>query len=257
MLKKRHFVHFFLFKYIFLILCCFTVLWPEFPQDEKTDPFALSLIGVVVSKDASSSLAIIKEEGSGQILLLQKGESVFGLKLVQVEENGVVLENEGIRHQILIGKRLNFKGELGEKQNENKSPTQNLIKTAEKGAPNDSLINNPIMDEGLDFRKIELVKSDIKNKIQLEWPLIMKEIRFIPHTLNGRTRGFKIISLPKTGILSEIGIRENDVIRKINGVELNDLSTLFHLYSEIKNENECEVIIEREGKPLRLLFILR
>jgi len=104
---------------------------------------------------------------------------------------------------------------------------------------------------------MDLVRSDVEKRIRLEWPVMMKETKFVPNYLNGQVSGFKIMSLPDKGIFSETGILENDVIKKVNGIELNDLATLFRLYDVLKGENQVEVCIERGGEPYRLLFILK
>lgn len=101
------------------------------------------------------------------------------------------------------------------------------------------------------------LRSDVEKKFKTEWPLIIKETRFVPNYVDGRVSGFKITSLPKNGIMTETGILENDVIKKVNDTELNDMATLFRLYNELKDENQCEVSIERKGKPIRILFLLK
>jgi type II secretion system protein C len=250
---RLSFFSFLLFECLLLLSYSFSAPRAGLSQDEKAHSSSLSLIGIVVSKDASSSIAILKNGEKGKIFLLKTGETVFDLKLVRVWENGIILEKEGARHQIFVGESLSFGGENRVKKN----PAVNLTEAVEKRPEGDSLTNSLSASEGHDFKKMELVRSDVKKRIQLEWPVIMKETRFVPNYLNGQVSGFKIINLPEKGILSETGILENDVIKKVNGIELNDLAAFFRLYDELKDENQCEVTIERGGKPFRLLFVLK
>ena len=62
---------------------------------------------------------------------------------------------------------------------------------------------------------------------------------------------------PPSSVLSELGIREFDVLKSINGTELKDLSTLSLLFTELKNTNRFEVEIERYGRPLTLRYTLK
>ena len=64
-------------------------------------------------------------------------------------------------------------------------------------------------------------------------------------------------SCASTPILSEIGIFKDDVIRTINGIELNNVAVLSGLFNRLKNENQFAVAIERNGEPMRLIYIVK
>lgn len=250
---KLSFFSFLLFECFFLASASFGTPRTGLSQDERAHSFSLTLIGVMVSKEASSSIAILKNEEKGKTIMLKMGEAVFDLNLVRVWGNGIVLEKDGATHQICVGETLIF----GDEKRTKKNPLADSTKAVESSPEGDSFTTSPSIPEGQDFKKIELTRSDVERRLQLEWPAILKETRFAPNYLNGRVSGFKILSLPEKGILSEAGILENDVIKKVNGQELNDLAALFRLYAELKDENQGEVIIERKGKLFRLLFVLK
>lgn len=48
----------------------------------------------------------------------------------------------------------------------------------------------------------------------------------------------------------------NDIVKEVNGIKTNDMNTLFRLYNELK-DNEIEVRVERNGKSLYILYILK
>jgi len=75
--------------------------------------------------------------------------------------------------------------------------------------------------------------------------------------LEGNISGFKILNFPENTILTEIGIVKNDVIKEINGVELNNMAMIFDLYDRFKNDSEFSVSILRSGKLLRILYLLK
>lgn len=85
--------------------------------------------------------------------------------------------------------------------------------------------------------KREFVRSEVERRVKRELPLIIKETKVVPNHIEGKISGFRITNLPKKSIISEIGIYKNDVIKEINDIELNDLSTLLWLYRTLFVEN--------------------
>lgn len=88
-------------------------------------------------------------------------------------------------------------------------------------------------------------------------PILMSSARIIPNMVAGKMEGFKISKLPQTSILSELGIRKNDIIKEINGTKINDLESLLSLYQRIWSENLFHIVLERNGKIVRMQFVLK
>lgn len=103
----------------------------------------------------------------------------------------------------------------------------------------------------------EFIRSRIGGRLLREWPTIATKTKLTPHTVNGVIRGLRFQEFPSSGVLSELGIHEFDVIKSINGFELKSISTLALLYTELKNTNRFEVEIERYGQPLTLVYTLK
>lgn len=210
---------------------CFEVLFlissplkNKFPA-ENGDRFpALSLVGVVVSDNPSSSVAVLQNEGSDEVIFLRTGEKISDLILTHVFENRIVLETEENTVQIFLG-RNNLAGLQGKKQNYS--------------------------------RKREFSRAEMIERAVRDWPSIVREAKLVHNYTDGRIDGFKITQLPKLNIFSEIGIRENDIVKEINGIQLNGTNTPFSLFDKFKNQNRFEVIIERNKEPVRLVYILK
>ena len=225
-------------KYGFFVIffLCVEILF-LIPYSSNQSP-RLSLIGVIVSENTSSSVAILRNEESGRVMILGIGEKISDLVLTDIFKNRVVLKGEEKSIEIYIG---------GNNLADNKGKNQNKPLKIETNAQR---INN--RPQTREFSRSEAVK-----RVLLEWPLIMKEIRFAPHFIDGKICGFKINKIPEESILSEIGINKNDVIKEINGVELDSMETLFYLFNKLRNETRLEIIIERDGEPISLVYILK
>lgn len=177
--------------------------------------------------------------------MLRIGENILGLTLVQVFENRVVLQKENQTFQIFLGR-----GSLVKAQ---EIPPQNPVEPVL--LPKEDVPKSE--ESNIDMVKKEFVKEDVLKRLEAEWPVIVNETRFVPNILEGKTSGFKIINFPEKTILSDMGILKNDIIKEVNGVELNDMDAIFSLYNQFKDESRFEVRVERNGKLLRILYVLK
>jgi type II secretion system protein C len=216
------------------------------PQEQGSTLPPLSLVGVVVSKDASSSIAILKNEQTGSIKILRVGENILDFTLSQVLDNMVVLRKGEQTYKIFLGRgRLARAMEPPKKKPVEVPPPAPEDMPVESRRPSSNII------------RMEFNRDEMEKRLEEELPLIMKDARFVPNMVEGRVIGFRITRLPSKSILSEVGIRRNDVVMKINDVELNSVEGMLDLYMKFKNENRFEVTIERRGKILRIQYILK
>lgn len=240
--------------FILLILFEFIFLTPGLPNNQRMPAPkknegllpSLSLIGVVVSKNPSSSLAILKNVQTGNTKIVRTGESILGMRLVQVYNNRIILQKNERAFQIFLGM-----GKLS-------SIEEKLPKKPEADNTAEQIENLPVENQ-LNKNAItkEFNRAEVERRIEAEWALIMREIRFVPNLVKGKVSGFKITKLPAKSILSEIGIHKNDIIKEINGIELNDVQKLFSLYDKFKDDNQFKVSVERKGKLIQLSYILK
>lgn len=207
----------------------------------------LTLVGVVLSKDASSSIAILKNEQTGQTIMLQTGEKILDLTLSQVLDNHVVFKRGTQTFNIYLGRgritrALEPPPEMPPAQIQHPEPE---VEPEESEETEDRVI------------RMEFDRAEMEKRIEAEMPLIMKEARFVPNMEDGIVSGFRITNLPSQSVISRVGIRKNDIIKKINNVELNSVEGLFDLYMRFKDESRFEVTIERNGRTFRILYTLK
>jgi len=239
-------------KIIFTIfLCCLLCFFgfqktSSLPIQEENDILHLSLCGVMVSEGKSSSLAFIKEERDGEILILKIGDNIKGFQLTQILKDRIVLCQGNQTYQLFLRKHRLIDTE---QDNHGKSPNQK----------SDNALENSIheRDSSLHSIRKEYIRSEVEKRIAVEWPLIAKETKFIPNRINNKIKGFKITRLPGGSILSEIGIHKNDIIKAVNGIELNDTITLLSLFDRFQNDSQIDINLERKGRIYNILCILK
>ncbi|MFW6128959.1 MAG: hypothetical protein ACOC6P_01780 [Candidatus Aminicenantaceae bacterium] len=104
---------------------------------------------------------------------------------------------------------------------------------------------------------MEFVREEVEERIEKEWTKIMQETRFVPYSKDDRIQGFKITKIPENSILSQIGIKKNDILKEINRVVLDNVTELLGLYDRFKSYNRIELVLERNGKLMDYLYILK
>ena len=207
---------------------------------------SLVLIGVVVSKDASSSIATLQDKQTGKTHVLKIGEKILDFTLDQVLKNRIILKKGDRSFQILLGKGSMIKA-------------VNPVQKKPVEVPMPFPQNEPVVGAGLDANVIrkEFNRSEVERRLEKEWSEIIEKTRFVPNMVKGNISGFKILNFPEKTILSEIGIIKNDIIKEINGVELKNLAMMFDLYERFKNDSQFNVSILRGGKFFRILYLLK
>lgn len=107
------------------------------------------------------------------------------------------------------------------------------------------------------IKRIELERQIVERKIKTAIPELINKVKIEQNLVKGEMRGIKIAELPEDSFISKLEIYRNDIIKEINGIQINDFKTLFSIYNKLRNQSRFEVILERNGAPVRILYILK
>lgn len=231
---------------IFLIYDVLGIQEAPIPGGSENQLLPLSLIGVLVSEDPLSSMALMHDKGTGKTLMLTVGESIGDMKLTHVLGDGVVLKKGEKIYWVFMRKGTRLEAD----QKIARSPRRVEETDPAYGPPRCGRVNN-------DPQIREFVRSEVQARVNKELPMIIKDTEVVPSYVDGKMSGFRVVRLPGKSIASEIGIYKDDVIKEVNGVKLDSLSTLVSLYSQIFVEDRFEVLIERGKKLICQVYTLR
>src|SRR3990172_1093809 len=92
----------------------------------------------------------------------------------------------------------------------------------------------------LDPRDVEGALSDL-NKV-------MTQARVVPNMVEGKTSGYRIFNIAPASIYTKLGLQNNDVVERVNGVEIKSPDALYQLFHQIKNERKIALDFNRSGK---------
>jgi len=224
---------------IFLILKCSCPLHAEDANRQKNEISSVTLCGVILSNDTSNSLVVLKDKSDGKIHFLKEGEIFGDYTIVHIYENRIVIRKKNILYK-LFSKKKGYK----------------YIKPMPTKEP---MIILPSTDKKKDTKVIkkEFSRKEVEKRIEAEWQILIKGTEIVPNWKDGKINGLKITRLPGGSILSELGIHENDVLKSINGSELNDLYTLREHFQNYRDVNDFQITLLRKQKIIVIECVLK
>jgi general secretion pathway protein C len=86
---------------------------------------------------------------------------------------------------------------------------------------------------------------------------VAMQARIVPAFKDGVAQGFKLFSIRPDSIYSKIGIQNGDVIKRINGFDLNSPEKALEIYSKLKESTRIDIEYERNGGSQRSTYNVR
>jgi type II secretion system protein C len=69
------------------------------------------------------------------------------------------------------------------------------------------------------------------------------------HRENGKPAGFRIRHLKEGNDFEKMGIKSEDIIKRVNGIDVNDLSSVIKAVYELSDDTNFTVEVERNNQP--------
>jgi len=69
--------------------------------------------------------------------------------------------------------------------------------------------------------------------------------------------GFELVSIPRGGVLEQLGFHEGDVIRGVNGMEVSTPASALQIYNQLKSSTRFTIDLDRAGSALQLTVEIR
>jgi len=211
----------------------------------------VTLLGTVTGA-AGEGFAIFKEKGTGKEEVVRSGESVFSLgTLISVSRYSAIVQSNG--------RRLTFSMELSEKERQMSGPPAPLGR-GDLFAPGGL---NPFMGRRasnlakpmghgkwlVDRRALDSALAD-SNKV-------MGDARFYPYREGGVVKGFLISQVRPSGVFYGMGIRNGDIILRVNNYAIDAPEKAMSLMTGLKGETDVTVDILRRGKAQTFKYEIR
>ena len=86
---------------------------------------------------------------------------------------------------------------------------------------------------------------------------VAMQARIVPAFKDGQAQGFKLFSIRPDSIYTKIGVQNGDVIKRINGYDLNSPEKALEIYSKLKEASRIDIEVERNGANVRKTYNIR
>jgi general secretion pathway protein C len=101
----------------------------------------------------------------------------------------------------------------------------------------------------VDNREMENIRNNLSS--------VMTQVRVVPNFSNGQPDGFKIFAIRPGSIFAKIGLQNGDVIKRINGMEIQAPEQAFQAYQMLQNETRITVDLVRRDANKSLTYEIR
>jgi general secretion pathway protein C len=198
----------------------------------QASPLNARLLGTAPG-NGIDSFAILEDGGNKVQQLYRVGDKFQNRTLASVEWDRVILKN-GSRDEVL--KIVEPTGKV--------SPVSAVAPTGGSGiqarGDNEYLIDRSEVDKAME------------NLNQL-----FTQVRAVPHFQDGKAAGFRLFAIRQDSIFEKIGLKNGDVVSKINGNELTDPARAMGLIQELRNEGRVSVELMRNRQPTTISYEIR
>ena len=197
-------------------------------------------VGIIYFKEAPSYV-IIREKRGQKENIYKKGEVVEGAEILGIEKDRVFFK---------------YNGETIAMSLENKvEQTQyvSIDKNIKVGVKEEPKVLIPESEPPLTINFSEAINT-LKND-----KLLLKNVNIAPYVKKGKVEGFKVSRLPSSSLPYKYGLRNGDVIHRVNGILIDSLSKGFAVYNQIIKSGTKLVTVEilRNGRPVILTYRLQ
>ncbi len=197
-------------------------------------PLHAKLVGTAMALPAKWSLCQLTNSDTNETAVYAMGDKFQLARIYQVEKDRVLVDNEGRNEYI---------------DNSDAAPA-NLGVAA---IPPPSGGGDGVKQ--LSENNYTIAKKEIDNALTNLSDLATKA-RIVPSFKNGVANGFKLFSIVPDSLYSKIGVQNGDVIRKINGYEMNSPDKALEIYQKLRDATRIEVELERRGETVRKQYAI-
>ncbi len=210
-------------------------------RESKTLP--LELKGTVAAAEPMLSVAAIYDAMDRQVVVVRTDDVYKGIRICKIEPRFLKVDRGmGRLEYIELGKKP---GKLGNKDN--------YYATYQK-----------LRSTDFDTSKIRQVENgryqiprDFLSKVTERLDLLASKAAIVPYFEKGQPVGFRIYSIRPGSLYEKIGIKNNDVIRQINGYQFNSPQKALEAYSNLMSASSLNVSVQRGGKAVDMRYEIK
>ncbi len=209
------------------------------PKVIKKAPTVTSMNGIkLLAIYSSKEILVVTVEKMNKTKVLSKGEDIDGFKLTSARLDYAIFTKGGKKFKLMLDKE--------------KTLSSSFITSISRKNQNNKygIIESDDGSEKIVSKK--LLSSYTKN-IDKVW----KDIGVREHRVNGILDGFQVNFVRRGSDFEKLGLKKGDILKSVNGEELNSYNSAFSFYKNIDNIENLTLGIKRNNQDMELEYEIK
>jgi general secretion pathway protein C len=196
-------------------------------QKEK-NPTELNIqLKGIITGDPKDSFAIIEDMDKRKQDIYRLNDDIKGATLIEILKDKVILLRDGQRETLIMKP-------YEENKQRSRATKRKIPKAVERITSSRYVLNK------------ESLSSTIGNLNQF-----MTQLKVTPHFESGKPEGFQISMIKPRSLIGEMGLRNGDIIKRINNMTIENPEQAIEVYQQLQNATSLTIEIQR-GKRRRV-----
>ncbi|MFA5646063.1 MAG: hypothetical protein WDA18_06900 [Candidatus Ratteibacteria bacterium] len=234
---------------------------PILRQDPVLPLEKVLLVKGIIFTPSGESKAIIERIEKKQEELLEIGDIIENSRITRIDSTSVFFERDGrsvelfltresipLQDVALAGTQVAVPRKVPVSSPSARSILRNPVMPVSSGALDSPSPQESLPPVDLDFDEaLQSLKSD---------PGLLASLNIAPYMHDGKVNGFIVNNIPSNSLPSQLGIRNGDVVQRVNGVLIDSVNRGYQLFSTLSSSRTSSVTVEilRSGNPLTLTY---
>ena len=212
------------------------------PGVAAASPASLKLRGTMAGV-GGSGLAMIDVNGETQVVSV--GEQLNGLTLVEVGPYSARLEGSGQSHLLEMDVATDIPAVV------TPPPAPVAVDPAAAPTPNatPTVEGTPVTNATPGQTGAIMTQQELRNILDNPGQFAGQGFRLKPVLRDGQIMGMRVTMKDASHPLARLGIQNGDIVRSLNGQELNGPEALSSIYRVLRNTSSLKFDVERNGQP--------
>ncbi|WP_438017526.1 type II secretion system protein GspC [Sorangium sp. So ce315] len=207
---------------------------------------------IALSDDPEWSFAAIEGEG-GRTALGRRGGEIGGRKVEEIAWDRVWLTSGGARCQMELGKK-------GSEDKAKEKPQPEVAEPPRATPPRRSGRSSVPPEIAASIKRVGELEIDIDRtaaaKIFEHPEIVTQTSAAIPEMRGDQVLGLKMTIKPGS-VLESLGLQSGDLVKSVNSIDLTDPQKAMMAYTRMQSDKSLSVVVERDGRPVRLRINVR
>jgi general secretion pathway protein C len=208
----------------------------------RAAPAALQLLGTGGRGDRA--FAVIEDAKTKTQKIVTVGEKIDDAEVVDIGWRHMVLRRAGQEELLVVPPNLGGDGTA--------TPTTTAVSNAAATAAADG--DQQIKKIGDD--RYLVAQAEVEHSMS-NLSELFTQMRAVPNMQDGKTNGFRLFAIRSGSLFQKIGLQNNDVVQRVNGIDINDPGKAMSLLQDLQGESKLSVDVVRGGETRTLSYEIR